>query len=140
MEEIIFPKKTITTTKKTPEQSIFHFNFPLTGAVMVPPARSDKWKMPWEQYWKSTWNKQPEIASWMCHSFSPFNHELSCNSLNSPWHQTKLKVQVYFTHIQNTYIHTYIQWNAANKRLYFLKFGKIDSYCLEYIVLIGSLG
>ena len=58
-----------------------------------------------ENNWKSTWTKQPEIASWMCHSFSPFNHELSCNSLNSPWHQTKLKVSVFYIHTK--YIHTY---------------------------------
>ena len=49
---------------------------------------------------KSTWlwTKQPQTPSCMCHSFSPFNHELSCNSLNSPWHQTKVSV---------FYIHTY---------------------------------
>ena len=72
----------------------------------------------------------------MCHSFSPFNHELSCNSLNSPWHQTKLKVSVLYTHTKyiHTYIHTYIQWNAANKKLYFLKFGKIDSYLQHFTV------
>ena len=29
-------------SKKTPEQSVFHLNFPLTGAAMVQPARSDK--------------------------------------------------------------------------------------------------
>ena len=56
-----------------------------------------------ENNWKSTWTKQPETASGMCHSFSPFNHELSCNSLNSPWHQTKLKVSVFYI---NTYIYT----------------------------------
>ena len=37
-----FSKKNNDNNKKTPEQSVFHLNFPLTGAVMVPPARSDK--------------------------------------------------------------------------------------------------
>ena len=96
MKEIVFPKK----KQQQKKQSLFHF--PLTGAAMVQLASSDKWKMPsWEQYWKSTWTKQPETASCMCHSFGPFNHELSCNSLNNPWHQTK--VSVFYI---NTYIYT----------------------------------
>ena len=44
-----FSKNNNNNNKKTPEQSVSHFNFPLTGAAMVQPARSDKWKMPWEQ-------------------------------------------------------------------------------------------
>ena len=88
-----FSKKK-ATTKKTPEQSLFHF--PMTGAAMVQLASSDKWKMPWEQYWKSTWTKQPEIASCMCHSFSPYNHELSCNSLKLIVHDIRQR-WVYFT-------------------------------------------
>ena len=35
-------KKKQRQQQKTPEQSVFHFNFPLTGAAMVQPARSDK--------------------------------------------------------------------------------------------------
>ena len=131
MKDIVFPKKTImTTAKKTPEQSVFHFNFPLTDAALWssrPDLTSEKCP---ENNWKSTWTKQPEITSCMCHSFSPFNHELSCNSLkfkllllllltvnsywchglfNSPWHQTKLKVSVFYIHAKyiHTYIHTY---------------------------------
>ena len=37
-----FSKKKQRQQQKTPEQSVFHFNFPLTGAAMVQPARSDK--------------------------------------------------------------------------------------------------
>ena len=41
----------------------------------------------------------------------------------------------------NTYIYTlkYSKKNAVNKKLYFLKFGKIDSYT-EFGLRIGSLG
>ena len=40
--------------------------------------------------------------------------------------------------ILHKYIHIYIniqlKKNAVNKKLYFLKFGKIDSYSLDYLL------
>ena len=90
MKETVFQEKA-TTTKKLLNKAyfilIFHW---LVRQWSSWPVRTNE-KYP-ENNWKSTWTKQPETAFRMCHSFDPFNHELSCNSLNSPWHQTKVSV------------------------------------------------
>ena len=102
-----FSKKKATTTKKLLNKAyfilIFHW---LVRQWSSWPVRANE-KCP-ENNWKSTWTKQPETAFCMCHSFDPFNHELSCNSLNSPWHQTKVSV---------FYIHTYIRTYSKTLRI-----------------------
>ena len=51
-----FSKKNNSNNKKNSCMNKAYFiliNFPLTVAAMVPPARYDKWKIPWEHWFQS---------------------------------------------------------------------------------------